>query len=305
MPESSAAELVKQIPQFIIPPDKIQTLGNPPPKEPAPAPVAEPTKTPPAPAAKPADAATPDSEPETLPPSDADAGKETLGKDPESADDPVRKMQRRIDRATRRAAEAQARAELAEARARDIEQRNAPKVPDAAPKMEDYTDITEYAKAYAKFESGNAIKEYEKGQREQANRKALENLNADWSKKSERGADKYDDFLEVVGDLKPVTPLAISVMEEENGEEIAYHLSKHMAEARRISALSPLAQAREIGKLSVKLAATKAAPPKPSKAPTPISPVSGAASTSEQDLTAPMEPKDYMKLGHKMFRERR
>lgn len=228
--------------------------------------------------------------------------KETTGKDPEKQSN--RRFERRIDRATKRAAEAQARAEALEKELAEFKQKSAPQTPSAEPKMEDYTDIKEYAKAFAEYEKANAIKDYEKKQVEQRNQQAQQQLISQWNDKVAKAEDKYDDFREVVGDLKPTTPWAVALMEEDNGEEVAYYLGNHIKEAQKIFSLHPLAQAREIGKLSVKLATQKEAPQKPSKAPAPITPVSGNTSISEPDFSKPMDPADYMKHGAKMFRGR-
>ena len=78
------------------------------------------------------------------------------------------------------------------------------------------------------------------------------------------------------------------MMEADNADDIAYHLGSHPKEAQRIAALSPLSQIREIGKLEAKLLAEPAKPKAPSKAPAPITPLTGVAQVatevpSEQD----------------------
>jgi hypothetical protein len=71
------------------------------------------------------------------------------------------------------------------------------------------------------------------------------------------------------------------------GPEILYHLGQNPAEAKRIAQLSPLSQAKEIGKLEDKLSSNPPAK-KTSSAPAPISPVNGkGTSTPTYDTTDP------------------
>jgi hypothetical protein len=81
--------------------------------------------------------------------------------------------------------------------------------------------------------------------------------------------------------------MAATIQESDMGPDIAYYLGKNTAEADRIARLSPFLQAKELGKLEAKLAAT-VTPPKPSAAPAPISPIKApASSASFVDTTDP------------------
>jgi hypothetical protein len=86
---------------------------------------------------------------------------------------------------------------------------------------------------------------------------------------------KYDDFEQVAynPNLPITTVMAQSIQASDNGPEVAYHLGANPREAERISRLSPIMQAKEIGKIEAQLTAN---PPikKTSNAPAPISPVS-------------------------------
>lgn len=86
---------------------------------------------------------------------------------------------------------------------------------------------------------------------------------------------KYEDFEQVAynPNLPITTVMAQSIQASDNGPEVAYHLGANPKEAERISRLSPIMQAKEIGKIEAQLAAN---PPvkKTSNAPAPISPVS-------------------------------
>ena len=94
----------------------------------------------------------------------------------------------------------------------------------------------------------------------------------------------YDDFDEVVDDASDVilTPgLQESILSSDLGPQVMYELASNKQELLRINQLSPLAQAREIGKLEAKITSKLQEPsPKPqlkttTKAPPPPKPLSG------------------------------
>jgi len=107
--------------------------------------------------------------------------------------------------------------------------------------------------------------------------------------KEEEVRAKYDDFEQVAynPNLPITTVMAQSIQASDNGPEVAYHLGANPREAERISRLSPIMQAKEIGKIEAQLTAN---PPikKTSNAPAPISPVSARTTGSPAyDTTDP------------------
>ena len=107
--------------------------------------------------------------------------------------------------------------------------------------------------------------------------------------KEEEVRAKYDDFEQVAynPNLPITTVMAQSIQASDNGPEVAYHLGGNPREAERISRLSPIMQAKEIGKIEAQLTAN---PPikKTSNAPAPISPVSARTTGSPAyDTTDP------------------
>ncbi len=290
MPEAVIPDqYADQIPRFTLP----KEFQNPPPETKAPEAPAEAPKEP-----KPvAEAAT------TEPPkaeAQPEAEKVTEGKDPDKG---TSRYLKRIERAHRERAEAQAKAEALQREVEHLKQSKSP-VSSAAPRMEDYTDVQEYAKAYAAYEKDNALKEYQRKQAEESATAQRSKLEQEWSSKVAKAIAKYDDFEEVVGDLKPVTPWGYTLLAAESGEEVAYYLGKHPKEAESIFSKPPLLQAYEIGRLEAKLLSKPEAPKQPSKAPPPIAPVTGPAQVSEGEYKPGMPFEEYRKIGNKMFRGR-
>jgi hypothetical protein len=105
----------------------------------------------------------------------------------------------------------------------------------------------------------------------------------------EAARDKYDDFEQVAYNPKlPITNvMAETIQSSDIGPELAYYLGSNPKDAERIARMTPLGQAKEIGKIEAKLAAE---PPvkRTTSAPTPISPVTARASGSPAlDTTDP------------------
>jgi hypothetical protein len=105
----------------------------------------------------------------------------------------------------------------------------------------------------------------------------------------EKARDKYDDFEEVVYNpkLRITNAMAEAIQSSDTGPDLAYWLGSNPKEAERIANLSPLMQAKEIGRIEAKLSDN---PPvkKTTSAPTPISPVTARSSGSpSHDTTDP------------------
>lgn len=229
-------------------------------------------------------------------PAPADSAPATApdGQTPETPDQAekrgTRRFDRKIDRLHRRAAEAEARAALFEKQLTEVRQQQAPPVDPAAPRLDQFDDVEKYAASKAKYESEKTLREHTTKQQSNAQKQQQALLVEDWEAKAERAAGKYDDFDEIVGELKPVNALTMAIMEAENAEDVAYYLGKNLKEAQRIAALPPVSQIREIGKIEAKLLAAPPKPKSPSKAPAPITPLTGATPVASD---VPSETDDY------------
>ena len=110
-----------------------------------------------------------------------------------------------------------------------------------------------------------------------------------YQEREEAARDKYDDFEQVAYNPKlPITNvMAETIQSSDIGPELAYYLGSNPKDAERISRMTPLGQAKEIGKIEAKLAAE---PPvkRTTSAPAPISPVTARATGSPAlDTTDP------------------
>jgi hypothetical protein len=163
------------------------------------------------------------------------------------------------------------------------EQRAQPAVQPATPVAPEQFESTDaYVEALAAQKAEQLL-----AQREQ--RRQQSELLESYHDKEEKAREKYDDFEQVAYNPNlPITDvMAQSIQASDIGPEVAYHLGANPKEAERIARLSPILQAKEIGKLEEKLSSN---PPvkKTSNAPSPISPITARSTGSPAyDTTDP------------------
>ncbi len=204
----------------------------------------------------------------------------------------ARRFERRLDKARRREATALAQAEALARENEELRRKAIPEDTEGMPKIEDFDyDGDKYGAAMRDWTEKRVTARIAEQQRNQTAEQMHGNLMSKWEQATEAASDKFEDFAEVVGELQPNSPMAIAIMESENGPEVAYHLAKNVKEFERIAALPPVSQVREIGRLEAKLLAPAVeTPPTPSKAPAPTEPVStGPAVKSD----VPSEEDDF------------
>jgi hypothetical protein len=158
----------------------------------------------------------------------------------------------------------------------------APVAPKEMPSIDNFESTDAYAEALALRKAEELIAQRDR-QKEQAQ------VVEAYSEREEKARDKYDDFEDVVYNpkLRITDVMAESIQSSDNGPDLAYWLGSNPKEAERIARLSPILQAKEIGKIEVRLADN---PPvkKSTSAPTPISPVTARSSGSpSHDTTDP------------------
>lgn len=148
----------------------------------------------------------------------------------------------------------------------------------AAPKEVPPADQFESVEAYAEALAAKKAEEL-LAQREAQKRHS--ELLAAYQDREEEVRTKYDDFEQVAYNPNlPITNvMAETIQASDIGPDLAYYLGANPKEADRISRLSPFLQAKEIGRLEVKLT-TEPMTKQVSKAPEPISPVKPRVGTT-------------------------
>lgn len=192
---------------------------------------------------------------------------------------PKPKVQDRIDELTRARREAEREAAYwrgkAESHAKPEQRQERPQQ-DAEPDPADYqygeTD-SGYIKALGAY---TARQEFMRLSQESQRRNAVQTVEQSWEQRQADFAKEKPDYYDALNRDWPCTQdMAAAIKTSDEGAAVAYHLAQNPTEARRIAALNPLAQVREIGKLEAKLAA-------PAASSTPIKTVSTAPGPAPQ-----------------------
>lgn len=270
------------------------------------APVAPVAPTTPAAAPAPAEGAPPAAQntAEQAPATAPEGDKPETGQDTEKRGQS--RFERRLGRAYKAAAEAKARADLYEKELTSLKAAQQPASDPSAPRLEQYDDIEKYAAAKADFEKGRALKEYQAQQHGETQKQHVARINESWEAKAEAASEKYDDWEDVVGDrIKPTTPTLMALMEADNGTDVAYFLAKNPKEIARIEKLPMLSQILEIGRLSAKIAAEPPKPKTPSRAPAPITPLTGASPVASDVPSDTDSDRDWMRKRNKQVHGKR
>ena len=140
------------------------------------------------------------------------------------------------------------------------------------PSQEYFNSPEDYAEALAERKAEELVARRESAKQQTA-------LLEQYQTKEEEARDKYDDFEQVAYNPNlPITEtMAQTIQASEIGPDVIYHLGSNPKEAERIARLSPLLQAREIGKIEARLASSPPAK-KTTTAPAPIAPVTARTS---------------------------
>jgi len=158
----------------------------------------------------------------------------------------------------------------------------APVAPKEVPSIDHFESPDAYAEALALKKAEELLIQRDR-QKEQA-----EIVEA-YGEREEKARDKYDDYEDVVYNpkLRITDVMAETIQHSDIGPDLAYWLGSNPKEADRIARLSPIMQAREIGRIEVKLTDNPTVK-KTTSAPTPISPVTARSSGSpSHDTTDP------------------
>lgn len=168
-----------------------------------------------------------------------------------------------------------------------MRQANQPSPPKEVPPADQFESVEAYAEALA------AKKAEELLQQRQLQEQQAQIFEA-YADREEEARAKYDDFEQVAynPNIPITTVMAETIRASDVGPDVAYYLGSNPKEADRISRLSPYLQAKEIGKIEVKLASDPPAK-KTSSAPAPIAPVTARGNTGRSiDTTDPRSVKE-------------
>lgn len=171
---------------------------------------------------------------------------------------------------------------------------------EAKPKVDDFDSIEEYTEALTDWKISQKQKEFERKEIETKAKAEFKNQFDSFQSKVAEFSKTQDDFNEVIEDVDDI-PLSVglqeSILTSDVGPQVMYELAKNREELERINRLSPIAQAREIGKIEARLSGKPSdkKEAKVSKAPAPVSPVGTKGSLKTTKSPDEMTFQEYKK----------
>lgn len=145
---------------------------------------------------------------------------------------------------------------------------------------DNFATTEEYVEALAEKKAADMVEQREKSRQ-------ATTIEATFRDREDEARDRYADY-EAIAYTAPISDLMAEVIKASDiGPDLAYHLGKNPDEAERIASLSPLLQAKELGKLELKLADLPKQGKQTTKAPAPISPVTPGGAAKVFDTTDP------------------
>lgn len=202
----------------------------------------------------------------------------------------------RIGEITAARREAERKAEAAERRAASLEARLAQVEKGLQPpNPENFNDAGEYAAAVAKYEgklsAHDALRTEAKHEINTYTRETKQALYESWDERLAEAEETVPNFKEIVAkapNIEIPEHLVTEIMESDMGIPLYLHLAQNPREAIHLSRLSPKALSREMLKLELRLSESPAEvkavePPKVTKAPPPVEPITARGSSSDGD----------------------
>jgi hypothetical protein len=189
---------------------------------------------------------------------------------------------------------------------------------DGRPDPNNYETNAEYLDALTdwKLEQKEKAKEQKAKEedRQKAEQKRLSDHQkriAEFAKVQTDFAEAFESFKDALGldeDFRVSKGLDDALVDNENGPAVMYELFKDPELFERINAMSPIAAAREVGKIEARLAnasESKKENKKLTNAPSPITPVSAKGGSAVSKSLDDMEYEEFKRVRHEQLRKRR
>lgn len=154
------------------------------------------------------------------------------------------------------------------------------------PTRDAFQSDEEFIEAVADWKAEQRIQEAfskrEEAERQRREVEETQRRQMTYAERAEAAVKEIPDFYEVVSasDIPVSDAVRDVLIESDKGPELAYHLAKNPDVAEHLNTLSPLAAARELGRIEATLSKPAVQPKPVTKAPAPIKPIGqGQAAT--------------------------
>lgn len=182
-----------------------------------------------------------------------------------------------------------------------------PKIDDVDPKTgkPKYATYKDFEDAKDEWLGNDAVRRFQESTARTAKdtrlQQAKETITREWTNRVVKAREKYADFdaiaLDTKHPLKEGSVPDVFILDSDFGTDILYHLGKNPGELERINQLNPVAQARELTKIELKVSGgdseKKPAPGKKiTQAPPPANQVSGRGTVAKDAVEQAVEEGD-------------
>jgi hypothetical protein len=166
------------------------------------------------------------------------------------------------------------------------------RTPDAKPQPSQFSDAFEYAEALSEWSTEHALAKRDQEERDRRADQERQKVISSWTQKVATAKAEMPDFDDMVASSDVVVPDHIrdAILESDAGPRILYEFAENAELAKKITAMSPNAALREIGKLEARFERkTENASSNPvgkSKAPPPINPIRASGNSMGVQIDA-------------------
>lgn len=204
-------------------------------------------------------------------------------------------FQRRIDKLTREKADKEREAEFWRTEALRNKPTETKTEATAKPKETDFNSHAEYVEALTDWKVDERVKAFKAEQNAEKAKTHQQTVEQTFKQRQEEFRKATPDFDEVLADADMEVSKALidEIVTNENGAALQYFLAKNPDEAARLSAMNPVALAREVGRLESRFTTTPSTKTaKVTGAPPPPNPVGKPTPTSTK-TPGEMSPSEY------------
>jgi len=156
-----------------------------------------------------------------------------------------------------------------------------------------FTSYDEYTEALAEWKVEQRIKKAQEDFNQRSQKERMDGSLKSFNERADKVREKYPDYDDLFESASISEAMAPTILESENGPELAVYLAKNPDVARKLYYLTPTQAARELGKIEAKLD-DLLQPKSVSEAKPPLSPVKPKGDLPD-GLDDKLSPKEWQK----------
>ena len=163
------------------------------------------------------------------------------------------------------------------------------------PKQDDFPNYDDYVEALTDYKAAKHVEKVREEQRVIEEKRTQEDTMRQRRDRLQDAQKKYQEVQEILSDQNyPISPvMADAVLDSPNAPELLRYFAMHREEAQKVHGMSPISAIRAIGRIEAQIEQSYQRKPT-TKAPEPITPVAGSASSVGAKTPEEMTATEYM-----------